>query len=56
MGEREGREEGGEGGEDEDKDEDDVDVFRKKDFRKEMEKQKERKIYILKANGTEIGF
>ena len=51
----EGREEGGEGGEDEDEDEDDVDVFRKKDFRKEMEKQN-KKIYILKANGTEIGF
>ena len=27
----------------------------KKDFQKEMEKQN-KKIYILKANGTEIGF
>ena len=54
MEEGEGREEGGEGGEDEDEDEDDVDVFRKKRFWKRDGKQK--KIYILKANGTEIGF
>ena len=50
-----GRGEGGKGGEDEDEDEDDVDVFRKKDFGKEMESRR-KFFYILKANGTEIGF